>query len=106
MFNLLKRKQSEPEEPPILNSMERTLLITERNSFRDNELKLIRATVTATRKDIEANKHLSQRERSIIVDTLNTISSHALDVAFLMNRDRLHELGAKKQRRNRFHGVK
>lgn len=97
MFSFLKRKRR--PDASVDDTLVRLSVIIERKSFRDNELKLIRSTITKRRKEVYNNKNLNQREKHLVLDSLNIIEKHAVDVAFLMNRERMQELGAPKQRR-------
>lgn len=111
MLDFLKRLRNKhkPSQRPDTadEAVAKWFIIQERKSIRDNELKLIRSTITKQRKETLGAKGLTARERQFVLDALNVIDKHAVDVAFLINRERMQALGAPKQRRNvsHIHGV-
>lgn len=108
MLGFLKRAK----KPYALSDegMTRWALINERKDLRDQDLKLLRTTITKRRKEVAemfAKDVIGPMEHQRQLDTLNIIEKHALDVVFLRNRERMQELGAPKQRRgqSKLHGV-
>lgn len=108
MLDFLRRKKR--PYAPTDESMLRWALIHEREAIRDNDLKLLRTTITKRRKEVMemlGKEVITEPEYQRHLDTLNIIEKHALDVVFLRNRERMQELGAPKKRRglSKFHGV-
>lgn len=108
MFSLFKR--DETSHLLTAESMTRWALIGERKSLRDNDLKLLRITISKRRKEVNEMLEkcvITALEHQRHLDTMNVIEKHALDVVYLRNRERLQELGAPKQRRgqSKLHGI-
>jgi hypothetical protein len=107
MLSFLKRKKSSGIDH---ETGTRWYIINERRSIRDNDLKLIRSTISGRRKEVIemlGKDVITEQEYQRHLDTLNIIEKHALDVVYLRNRERMQELGMPKQRRGqtRLHGV-